>query len=278
MAAGNSRWLVWLGAAGALGAMLVLSLVLRVQQNEDRAWPITRAVVARLATDEGARDLYAKNPRLSESYPTAEAFVAAIAGQRAAFGALPARKPGDGFHADSDPQDLSVVAKGTGGAWMELQVESSDGSEAGHAAIGEGITYLGFGADEKGLESHREDLRGARHEARWAEFRGLEQAMLTDAGVEGLLKTHPDLAKDEAARAAFLRQAQAWRPRLMAHQPPATWKEAVDADAKDEMVSMQRRSGPFSDHLEVGWRLKDQSWFRATWEKGQLTRLALEPQ
>ncbi len=275
MAAGSSRWLAWLGGAAALVGVIGLSVFLRVQENEGKAWPITAAVVTRLATDAGARDLYAKNPRLAEDYPSVDAFIAAVAAQRAAFGTLPARQP-DAFHSNSDPTDLSVVAKGTGGGWMELQVERSDGSEAGHAAIGEGITYLGFGPDEKALDEARKNLRSAYHEAKWAEFRAVEQALLTDAGVNGLLQTHPDLASGETARAAFFQQVQAWRPRLAEHQPPATWKEAADADAKDEMVSMRHRSGgPFGDHLEVGWRVTDQGWLRATWDNGRLVKVSL---
>ena len=274
MAAGSSRWLVWLGGAAALVGVILLSVFLRVQENESKAWPITSAVVARLSTDQGARDLYAKNPRLADDYPTADAFVSAVAAQRASFGALTTRQP-DSFHSESDPTDLSVVAKGTGGAWMELHVERSDGSAAGHAAIGEGITFLGFGATEAALNEARKDLRSAYHEAKWAEFRTTEQALLTDAGVNGLLQAHPDLASDDAARAAFLQQAQAWRPRLAVHPPPATWKEAVDADAKDEMVSMVRRSNPLGDHLEVGWRLTDQSWLRATWDNGHLIKVSV---
>lgn len=274
MAAGSSRWLVWLGGAAALLGVIGLSVFLRVQENESKAWPITSAVVARLSTDDGAKDLYAKNPRLADDYPTVDAFVAAVAGQRTAFGALSARQP-DAFHSESDPTDLRVIAKGTGGAWLELRVERSDGSEAGHAAIGEGITFLGFGATEAALDDARKDLRSAYHEARWAEFRSTEQALLTDAGVNDLLQAHPDLATDNASRAAFLQQAQAWRPRLAVHQPPATWKEAVDADAKDEMVSMVRRSNPLGDHLEVGWRLSDQSWLRATWDNGRLIKVSV---
>ncbi|HTL97881.1 MAG TPA: hypothetical protein VL181_03650 [Holophagaceae bacterium] len=256
--------------------MVGLAIALRVQENAGKAWPISRAVVARLATDEGARDLYAKNPRLAEDYPSPDAFLAAVAAQRSAFGALPARRSDQEFQAESDPDSLSVEAKGTGGAWMELNVERSDGSAAGHAAIGEGITYLGFAADEAGLEAQRKALRAVFHEARWAEFRAVEQAMLTDEGVEALLKAQPALAKDEAARAAFLKQAQSWRPRLAVHQPPATWKEAEAADEKDELVSMQRRSGDgWGDHLEVGWRLRDHAWFRATWEDGHLSKVTV---
>ena len=272
----GSRWLAWLIAGAALVTMLVLSLVLRAQENEGKAWPITHAVVARLATDAGARDLYAKNPRLADSYPTAEAFVTAVAAQRNAFGSLPNRQPSpEAFRADSDPDSLSIAAKGSGGAWMELNVERSDGSAAGHAAIGEGITFLGFGADESALANQRKSISSAVHEARWAAFRSVEQSLLTDAGVEALLQANPDLAKDETERGAFLKQAQAWRPRLAAHEPPTTWKAAVDDD--DELVSMQHRSGaPFGEQLVVGWRLKDrQTWFRATWEEGRLKKVTL---
>ena len=276
MAAGNSRWLVWLAAVAALGAMLVLALVLRVQENEGRAWPIARAVVARLATDEGVRDLYAKNPRLADSYASADAFVAAVSAQRGAFGALPARQPeGEDFRADSDPGSVNVLAKGSGGGWMQLEVERSDGSAAGHAAIGEGITFLGLAADRDALRTMRKALRSAYDEAQWSKFKAVEQALLTDDGVRALLQSNPGLAKDDAAKAAFLKQAQDWRPRLAARQPPDTWKAAEDAPAEEEMVSMQRRSGgPFGDQLEVGWRLKDKSaWLRAEWKDGRLDKV-----
>ena len=253
------------------------AIALRVQENAGKAWPIARAVAGRLATDAGARDLYAKNPRLSESYPTAEAFVAAVAAQRSAFGALPPRPADGAFQSASDPGSLSVAAKGTGGGWMEMEVERSDGSAAGHAAIGEGITYLGFAADEPGLAAQRKSLRAIRDEARWARFRSVEQALLTDDGVDALLRANPDLAKEEAARSAFRAEATAWRPRLAERQPPATWKAAVDADASDEMVSMQRHDGPFGDRLQVGWRLKDRhSWLWVAWDNGRLSKVSLD--
>lgn len=253
------------------------ALALRVQENAGKAWPITRAVAGRLATDAGAQDLYAKNPRLAESYPTAEAFAAAVAAQRSAFGALPPRPSDEAFRSASDPGSLSVAAKGTGGGWMEMEVERSDGSAAGHAAIGEGITYLGFAADESGLAAQRKSLRATRDEARWARFRSVEQSLLTDAGVDALLQANPELAKDDAARSAFRAGAKAWRPRLAERQPPATWKAAVDADAEAEMVSMRRHDGPFGDRLEIGWRLKDrQSWLWATWDNGRLAKVSLD--
>ncbi|MBS1766073.1 MAG: hypothetical protein JST05_01530 [Acidobacteria bacterium] len=275
MAAGSSRWLVWIGGIAALGVLLVLSLVLRVQQNDSKAWPIAHAVIERLATEQGARDLYAKNPRLGDSYATADAFVAAMAAQRGAFGALPARRPdGGAFQVESDPESLRVYAKGDGGGWMQLEVERSDGSAEGHAAIGEGITYLGFAKDEAGLETLRKSLREVRDEARWGRFRSVEQALLTDEGVRALLQSNPDFAKEDAAKAAFLKQAQDWRPRLAAAPPPETWKGAVDSE--EEMVSMQRRSDPFGTRLTIGWRLKDKgAWLRVEWKDDRLHNISL---
>lgn len=274
----GSRWLPWLGGIAAIATMLILSLVLRFQASESRAWPITKSVVARLATDDGARDLFAKNPRLAESYPDAEAFVAAVRAQRAAFGALAAPGRGDHgetFRADSDPDGLRVIAKGTGGAWMQMDVEQSDGSEAGHAAIGEGITLLGFADSEASLDKVREASHQVYNEARWTRFKAVEQALLTEDGTQALLKANPGFLKDGAAREAFLRQARDWRPRLAARPIPATWKEGVDA--KDETVSMNHRSmPPFRDQVVVGWELKDGAWLKVEWSEGRLTKITLE--
>lgn len=272
------RWLPWLGGIAAIATMLVLSLVLRVQAGESKAWPITRAVVARLATDDGARDLYAKNPRLAESYPDAEAFLAAVRAQRGAFGALPppgAGGHGETFRADSDPDGLRVITRGSGGAWLQMDVEQSDGSEAGHAAIGEGITFLGFAGSEEALDKVREASRQVYNEAQWARFKAVEQALLTDAGTQALLQANPGFLKDGAAREAFLHQVQAWRPRLASRPIPATWKEGVDS--KDETVRMYHRSmPPFSDRMGMGWELEDGAWLSVEWSEGRLSKITVK--
>ncbi|HET8901774.1 MAG TPA: hypothetical protein VFM84_07540 [Holophagaceae bacterium] len=272
------RWLSWILGLVAIGAMLILSVVLRVSANEGKAWPILQTVAARLATDEGVRDLYAKNPQLAGSYGSADAFLEAVRSHRAAFGALPGREPGgDGgkYATDSDPQGLRAFIKGTGGAWLALELESSDGTEAGHAAIGEGITYLGFSDGSATLREVEHASHAAYAENQWSKFKAVEQALLTEENTLALLQANPSLAKDDAARTAFLQQARAWRPRLAASTPPATWAKAEDAP--DDTVSFRRHSAPpFADKMEIGWKPKDGAWLRIAWDKGQLVKVTLE--
>jgi len=274
----GSRWLLWIGGLAAIGIMLILSVVLRVQENEGKAWPILQIVTARLGTDEGARDIYAKNPQLADFYPSPDAFLESVRTHRAAFGALPGREPGmDGekYETDSDPQGLRAFIKGTGGAWMALELESSDGTAAGHAAIGEGITYLGFSDASATLRDVEGASRETRAENQWSRFKAVEQALLTEENTLALLQANPTLAKDDAARTAFLQQARAWRPRLAASTPPATWVKAEAAP--DDTVSFTHRSAaPFVDKMEMGWKPKDGAWLRIEWSQGQLVKVALE--
>jgi hypothetical protein len=257
--------------------MLILSVALRVLDSESKAWPIARAVVTRLGTDEGARDLYAKNPRLAENYASADAFLETMRAKRVALGSLPEREPpgdGRGYRVESDPGGLRVFTRGGGGAWMLLEVERSDGTEAGHSAIGEGITFLGFADSEASLHDVRQTARGAFNELQWSRFKTVEEALLTDAGTRALLEANPTFIKDDAAREAFLHQAQSWRVRLVEKPPPATWKEVEGA--KDERVELYRRSGaPFGDHMVLGWQLKSGDWLKVEWNDGRLAKITL---
>ena len=270
----GSRWFSLLLGLAAIGTMLGLAVFLRVQGNEDKALPITRAVVARLATEAGARDLYAKNPGLVDAYASADAFVAAVRAGQAAFGAVPARVGREGYQVDSDPQGIRVFVKGTGGTWLALDVERSDGTEAGHAAIGEGITFLGFADGEASAQELRETAEKASSEAAWSRFKAVEEALLTEEGTQSLLQTNPDLAKNEAARTAFLQQARAWRPGLLRSSLPATWAKGVEAP--DDVVSLQRHSAPpFTNTVQAGWKPKGGAWLRATWDEGRLVKVTL---
>ena len=272
------RWLSWILGLVAIGAMLILSVVFRVGENRSRLWPVTRAVAARLATDEGARDLYAKNPQLADYYASADAFLEAVRAHRAAFGTLPDREPGmdrNRYMTDSDPQGFHAYVRGPGGSWMTLEVERSDGTEAGHAAIGEGVTYLGF-AD---AASELKELESARHDAfaenTWIKFKAVDQSLRTEEGTRALLQANPSLATDEAARTAFLQRASAWRPRLLAATPPDTWAKAEAAP--DDVVGFSRHSAPpFADKMTMSWKPKDGAWLRVAWDKGQLVKVVLE--
>ena len=271
----GSRWLSWAGGLLAIGTMLILSLVLRVQGNEDKAKPIARAVAARLATDEGARDLYAKNPGLKDTYASADAFVAAVSAKRAAFGTPPAPGATGGYEVDSDPLGVRVFVKGSGGAWMALQVERSDGTEAGHAAIGEGITFLGFADSQSSAHELREAAERADREAQWAKFKAAAGALLTEDGTRQLLADNPGLAKDDAGRETFLHAFQAARPALQVERFSSTWKEAEDSN--DTLVRMSRRQAlGLGDQVAIGWRLKDGRWLRMAWDSGKLSKVAVE--
>lgn len=270
----GSRWLPWLGGIAALGAMLILSVVFRVQAHRGRVWPILQTVAARAATDAGARDLYAKNPELAGAYASEAAFVEAMRAGMQACGALPGREPAErreAYDIETEPDGFRAFIKGAQGGWMLLEVRQSDGTEAGHAAIGEGVTYLGFAGSLASLRDLRRTQHDARLEARWKTFLALEKALLTEDGTRALLQAHPELAPQEAARAAFLRQAAAWRPHLSAEPPPPTW-----AAAPEGRVRFLRRQAPIvGDAEELGWQVKDGAWFRAAWKNGRLIRIAL---
>ncbi|HET8715867.1 MAG TPA: hypothetical protein VFM16_08585 [Holophagaceae bacterium] len=263
-------WLVWLLGAAALVGMLVMGLVLKVEGARDQARPLSAALLGRLGTEAGAREVYARNPALAVPYPTVEAFLAATRAGLAAFGSLPPRPASpDGFRTEADPQGLHIVAKGTGGGWMALAVERSDGTPAGHAAIGEGVTFLAFAPDDDHLKDLRNRLRRASGERLWAAYLAVLPALRTEEGTRRLLAEHPALAPDPAAKEAFLRAAAAYRPTLLAAAPPETWTAAVEAP--DDRVRLYRREfPPFSDRAALGWTPKDGRPLDMEWENGQL--------
>ncbi len=270
----GSRWLPWIVGLLALVALLVLSVVFRAQEHRSRAWSITRSVAQRLATDEGARDLYSKNPGLSESYASVEAFQHTVQTGRGALGTLPDREPGEdrnSYEVHTDPEGFRVFVKGSGGGWMMLAVEQSDGSEAGHAAIGEGITALGFGDSVASLHDLQRSTREIGIETQWQAFLAVEQALLTDEGTRSLLQANPELAPNESARAAFLQQAQAWRPRLTAATPPATL-----ATAPEGSTHFYRHTGPLIGEREkIAWKVQDGAFLQMSWNNHRLVKVAL---
>ena len=266
-------WLAWLLGAAALVGMLVAGLVLKVEGTRDQARPLTQGLLDRLATESGAREVYARNPALAVPYPTVEAFLAATREGLSAFGALPPRPASpQGFRAEADPQGLQIVARGSSGGWIALAIERSDGTPAGHAAIGEGVTFLAFAPSDEGLKDLRRRLRQASGERLWAAFLAVLPALRTDEGTRQLLADHPALARDAAAQAAFLRDAAAFRPTLLATPPPATWRAAVDAP--DDRVRLYRREfPPFRDRAAVGWSPRQGRALDMEWENGQLAAI-----
>lgn len=266
-------WLAWLLGAAALVGMLVMGMVLKVQGTRDQARPLTQGLLDRLATEAGAREVYARNPALAVPYPTVDAFLAAMREGLGAFGSLPPRPAApEGFRTEADPQGLQVVAKGSGGGWVALALERSDGTPAGHAAIGEGLTFLAFAPSDEGLKDLRRRLRQASGERLWAAYLAVLPALRTEEGTRKLLDAHPALGKDPAAREAFLREAAAFRPTLLAAQVPDSWKAAVESP--DDRVRLYRREfPPFSDRAAVGWSPKEGRSLDMEWENGKLAAI-----
>ncbi|HEU4951456.1 MAG TPA: hypothetical protein VFT46_05865 [Holophagaceae bacterium] len=266
-------WLAWLLGAAALVAMLVTGLVMKVVGNRSQALPLAQGLLARLGTEAGAREVYARNPALAVPYPTSDAFVAAAREGLAAIGTLPSRGASPRtFQVEADPQGLQILAKGSTGGWVALALERSDGTPAGHAAIGEGLTFLAFAPGDDGLKDLRRRLRDASGERLWAAYLAVLPALRTEEGTRQLLAEHPALAADPAAKAAFLQAAAAYRPALLANPVPATWREAVDAP--DDRVRLYRREfPPFSDRAAVGWRPKGGRSLDMEWENGKLAAI-----
>lgn len=276
---GRIHWLAWIAVVIALGAVVVFSVLLRVEGKRGRAWPIAEGVVARLATDAGVKDLYAKNPALAATYPTESDFATAVQKGRVALGALSGSgRDGEGFQADADPMGLQIMAKGNGGGWIALKLEQSDGTPAGHAAIGEGITFLGFAQDKESVGKLWDAMHEVGGQILWVKYQTVFQALLTEEGTRRLLQEHPALGKGpkgEDEGQAFLETMAKLRPDLRGKPLPATWQAAVDS--KDDLVQLYRRElPPFSDRASLGWKLPDGRWLKMTWNNGDLLRITVE--
>lgn len=278
-AKGRFHWLAWIAVLVVLAGVIIFSVVLRMAGKRGRAWPLAEAVSARLATDAGARDLYAKNPALAATYPTEASFLAAVQKGRQEVGALVgAGRNGEGFQADADPMGLRILAKGSGGGWMAMSLEQSDGTPAGHAAIGEGITFLGFAPNDAAAEALGDTMREVGGQILWVKYQAAFVALQTEEGTRNLLQNHPALGKGpkgEDQRQAFLDAMAKLRPDLQGRQLPTTWKEAVDS--KDDVVQLYRRElPPFSDRASLGWKVSSDRWLKMTWNNGQLLRISVE--
>lgn len=59
----------------------------------DKTWQHMEGAVTGLATDDGSRALYQKNPKLAAQYPTEEAFLLAAQGWRPKLGDFPRQRP-----------------------------------------------------------------------------------------------------------------------------------------------------------------------------------------
>ena len=266
--AAPSRLPGWLKALAGLilvGALLVAVLVTTQVARRRQAWPLARAVAARLATDEGARDLYGKNPDLHGFYPTEQAFLEAVRPLRAGL-VLPEQEPRRdrrGFIMQVGPGVARVRARGDGGTWIDLTVRGRGGF--GPPPHGEGISRLLLADSQEGLRGQIRRLREAEFEPLWQRFRATATTLATEPGARSLLD-RPGLSHAPGDAAAFLALRQTRQIGLSAL--PATRTEAH--------ARLSIRSGPFHRDVRMTCPLPGGGSLSLAWRDDQLTEMTLD--
>jgi hypothetical protein len=252
-------------------AILVFALVGRATGLRRQAWPLIQAVHARLATDDGARDLFRKNPACAAGYASEEAFVEAARTWRAKGGSLPAREPQedqDDYRVSSDPFELSVGIRGSGGAWMRARFAT--GPAAGKDA-GEGLMQLLFSDSAKGLQDAARDTRRQVRMRQYEAFRAVAQSLATDEGARGLLRREDRLRRAWPSEEAFLQEVRGWRPHLAAL--PERLAEAEQGGPVQ--ASFRRSHSPLGESRTLEVSHPAGRW-KATWRDGSLEDLRHE--
>lgn len=258
-------WLKVLAGLAVVAALLVAVLVTTQAARRRQAWPLARAVAARLATDEGARDLYGKNPDLHGFYPTEQAFLEAVRPLRAGL-VLPEQEPGRGRR-DSilqvGPGVARIRVRGEGGTWIDLTVRGRGGF--GPPPHGEGISRLLLADSQEGLRGQLRRVREAEFEPLWQRFRETAAALATEPGARALLG-RPSLSRTPGDATAFLALRVTRQASLAAL--PATRTEAH--------ARLSIRSGPFHRDVRMTCPLPGGGSLSLAWRDDQLTEMALD--
>jgi len=258
-------WLKVLAGIAVVVALLIAALVTYQQAARRQAWPLARTIVARLATDEGARDLYAKNPDLRDGYPTEQAFLDTVRPLRPGL-TLPEQEPRRdrrGFISFVGPNQARIRVRGEGGTWMDLTVRRR--GLFGPGPRGEGISSLLLADSREGLIAQVRRLRDAEFDQLWRRFRDTAVTLGTEAGARSLLD-RPGLSHTPADLGAFLALRQARQAALAA--PPATFAEA------HTRVSIH--GGPFGREVRMTCPLAGGGSLGLTWKNDQLTAMELD--
>ena len=258
-------WLKVLAGLAVAAALLVAVFVTAQVARRQRAWPLARAVAARLATDEGARDLYGKNPDLHDGYPTEQAFLEAVRPLRAGL-VLPERVPDRDrrdFILRAGPGVVRVRARGEGGTWIDLTVRGRGGF--GPPPRGEGIARLLLADSREGLTAQLQRLREAEFEPFWQRFRETAAALGTEPGAQALLD-RPGLSRAPGDATAFLALCRTRQASLAAL--PATRTEAH--------ARITLRSGPFHRDVRLACPLPGGGSLSLAWRDDRLTDVALD--
>lgn len=255
----------WLKAGGALAAGFALLVVLMVSYQQGmrrKAWPLARAVAARLATDEGTLDLWHRNPALHTAYPTEASFLDRVRPFRAGL-ALPEREPvrgRGGYATRAGLSRLTLQVCGDGGTWMELTLDTQG------TVGGEGIAALWLADSRAGLR--RLSGRGRASLAQpWQRFRETAGRLATPDGARSLTE-QPGLARTPADAAAFLDRCRQRRDAL------AGLPAEVPGAAAHLAVSIH--GGLFGRRVRMTCDLEGGGRLTLAWRGDRLTELDLD--
>lgn len=259
-------WIQILAGGAVVAAGLTSVLALQQAATARKAWPTLRATLDRLATDGGARDIWARNPALRSDYEDEAAFLATVQTWRSRVGALPDREPTTGAHWQraAGPWSFEALARGGGGAWIHLAVQQSTPL---HTAEGEGLSLLAFGADPTDLAAAREARRLRCLDADWQRLRTVASHLATPEGTKALWMKERSVQWAFPSPESLEARAQRLRPRLQSL--PASAREAGPS------LGVSRTRGPFLDHTEVSWVADGHALLQTEWENGALTGLVV---
>lgn len=254
----------WGWVLGAVGTVALVAAVLAaglaaVEGNSRAgAWPLLQNVAARLRTDDGALDLYRRNPALAESYASEADFLARVREHRDGL-KLADTAPAEGaaYRVRSSPFDVRVRHLAAGGIWLEVAV--AFGGPFRPAPAGEGIFRLNLARDPKDLRrraASQEQPTGKD----WARFVELGRALGRDQGLGSAVRTIPT---DAAAFAALVRQRRTALSTLQTEERTASGS------------SIRIQDGPFGRSVEVQAALEDGGLLKAAWKGETLVRVEL---
>jgi hypothetical protein len=266
---GRPVWMKWglgiLGAYFGLNALLGLVVGASALQHRKEVWPVTLRVHQRLQSDEGARELYRKNPSLKGHYADEDGFLQVVQSWRPKLGQLPAHEPprkSEDFVQSADPVGFDVSAKGSGGAWLNLRV---DGSFLGE---GEGLSELIFSDDRHSLRASRKEARENSRAEGYQRFKDVAKALKEDEQSSALWKNSSKLHKGFRDEAAFLQALKIWRSDL-----PSLPESYAEASQK---LGVRRMSLFANQSLEMKYPKDGPKTLSMVWLNDELSEIKFE--
>ncbi|MBL0313594.1 MAG: hypothetical protein IPP78_12960 [Holophagaceae bacterium] len=265
-------WLKWalvgIGVVFGLPILMTATIGSLALRHRAQVWPAVCAVHARLQTDEGARDLFVKNPALANIYASDQDFLDTVRTWRTRVGDLPPHEPPEGptYSPDSDPGEAAASIQGLGGAWMLVNIRG--GAFAGPIQ-GEGIDRIFFGEDKKALRTARKNANAIKKLREWDNFRKLMLQCGDDTNAMALYRREPGLRSRYPSETGFLESMKALRPTL--GTLPAKPLEGAHE------FSIHTFQSPFRRSRIMTFRGEDGQELAATWTDDQLDNLELRP-